>query len=63
MSVLNTELLIRESKFDGSSNASTSSTWTFGQILPLFLTALPAYNTLSAFYKKGVETPQFMLPR
>lgn len=44
--VLNTELLIIWSRFDSSDPAGQ---WSFGQILPLFLIALPLLSIASAF--------------
>ncbi|TFK46503.1 hypothetical protein OE88DRAFT_896385 [Heliocybe sulcata] len=52
LAILNTELL-RHLNHPNDSAASEGS-WGFGQILPLFLTVLPAWSTFLAFRKHGL---------
>ncbi|KZT24781.1 hypothetical protein NEOLEDRAFT_1093604 [Neolentinus lepideus HHB14362 ss-1] len=53
LAILNTELL-RYYNNPQSDSGSSEGSWGFGQILPLFLTVLPAWSTILAFKKHGL---------
>ncbi|EPQ51727.1 hypothetical protein GLOTRDRAFT_117755 [Gloeophyllum trabeum ATCC 11539] len=53
LAILNTELL-RAWNHPQSDSGSSEGSWGFGQILPLFLTVLPAWNACKAFKKHGL---------
>ncbi|CAK5271571.1 unnamed protein product [Mycena citricolor] len=51
--VVNTELLIR---WNNLTSAAGSSSWQFGQVLPMFLVVLPLIDLINSFRKHGIKT-------